>query len=279
MGSLALLLSTWLAAGPATVTLAAAAPAPAGFDGVVLTQVNALFGSENLPQASGTSVQSGATITVSAQQLLIYDEKLADLEAGRLPAGPASRECKSGCQQLLWVALRRMWLQALEEAQRFSLEVPGRVCLAVEASVPAETLVELAYAAAETRPGQPPSFSLLVNGGNAGLRARDFLLLPPGGLRVAPGDGALGLRVVLGAEASFRIDAVDPRFARTVTGTGWSELRRELAAIKKRYPNKATLIFDVGADASVADLVAAMVAAQKAFPRVVLAAGQPLRWG
>ena len=250
-----------------------------GFDTVLLTQINAIFGSESLPVANGSAVQPGIYVTASKQQLLIFDEKVLDLQDGALPPGPASRECKSGCQASLWAAFRKVWLRSLEEAQLYSLEIPLRVLIAAQASLPAKTLVELAYAAAETRPGAPPFFSLLVNGGNAGLRARSFYLLPPGGLRVAPGDRALGLRVSLGAGESYVIDAAHPRFSPTIEGSGWPELAKQLTGIKKRYPNKGAIILDVGEDATVGDVVMAMVAAQEHFPTVVLTHGLPVKWG
>lgn len=250
-----------------------------GFDAVLLMQINALFGSENLPIANGGTVEPGVYVTISPQQALIFDEKILDLQAGVVPPGPASRECKSGCKSSLWSPFRRMWLQALEEAQTFALEVPARVLFAAEASVPAKTVIELAYAAAETRPSGPPSFALLINGSNAGLRARPFFLLPPGGMRVAPGDSTLGLRVTLGAGESFTISAADPRFAPNIEGVGWKELSAQLVAVKKRYPNKGAMVIDVGDSATVGDVVMAMVAAQKQFGTVVLTNGVPIKWG
>lgn len=250
-----------------------------GFDTILLTQINAIFGSENLPVANGGPVEPGIYVTVSPQQLLIFDTKVGDLADGQVPASPASRECKSGCKASLWSPFRRVWLRCLEEAQTYVLEIPVRVLFAVEASVPAKTLVELAYAAGETRPGGPPNFSLLVNGNNAGLRARTFHLLPPGGLRVSPGDNVLGLRVTLGADESFTISAAHPRFATNIQGTGWKLLAGELARIKKSYPNKEAIIIDVGDQATVGDVVMTMVAAQQHFPEVVLTDGLPVKWG
>lgn len=250
-----------------------------GFDTVLLTQINAIFGSEFLPVANGGPVEPGIYVTVSPQQLLIFDTKVGDLQAGVVPPGPASRECQSGCKASLWSAFRTVWLRSLEEAQTFVLEVPTRVLFAVEASVPGKTLVELAYAAGETRPGAPPNFALLVNGSNAGLRARNFHVLPPGGIRVSPGDNALGLRVTLGAGESFTISAAHPRFAPNIEGTGWKALATELARVKKSHPNKGTIIIDVGDDATVGDVVMAMVAAQKHFPDAVLTNGLPVKWG
>ncbi len=251
-----------------------------GLDAVILTQINGLFGSELLPVANGGPVEAGLYAIVSAQQLLIFDQKISDLEGGVLPAGPASRECKSGCRDMLWDGFRNGWLQLTEETQTFSVELPTRVMIAAEASVPAYTVVEIAYAAAETRlGGLTPDLSLLINGGNSGLRTRPFYLLPPGGLRVSPGDNVLGLRVTLGANESFAIDAAHPRFAPEVSGTGWKQLAAELAKIKKTWPNKGVLIIDVGKDASIGDVVNTMLAGQKHFENFVLTEGLPVRWG
>jgi hypothetical protein len=250
-----------------------------GFDTILLTQINALFGSENLPMANGGPIEPGIYVSVSAQQALIFDDKLIDLQAGVVPPGPASRECKSGCKSSLWSPFRKMWLLALEEALAYTLEVPTRVLFAAEASVPAKTLIELAYAAAETRPSGPPSFALLVNGSNAGLRSRTFYLLPPGGLRVAPGDNALALRVKLGAGEAFTISAADPRFSPNIDGVGWKELAARLVAVQKQYPNKESVIIDVGDDATIGDVVMTMVAAQQQFGTVMLTSGIAVKWG
>lgn len=251
-----------------------------GLDTVILSQINSLFGSELLPLANGGAVEPGVYAIVSPQQLLIFDQKISDLEGGTLPAGPASRECKSGCQVVLWNGFRNAWLQLIEEAQSYAIEIPTRVMIAAEASVPAHTVIEVAYAAAETRPGGiSPNLSLLINGGNAGLRTRPFYLLPPGGMRVSPGDSVLGLRVTLGAGESFTITAAHPRFSPEVSGTGWKALATELAKIKKAWPNKGAVILDVGKDASVGDVVNAMLAAQKHFDEFVLTDGLPVRWG
>lgn len=251
----------------------------AGLDTVILTQINATFGSEKLPLGNGAAVESGMYVVVSPQALTIYDQPLSELQGGVLPDSPASRECKSGCSELLWKGFRNAWLQLDEESSHFGVEVPGRVMIGAEASVPAHTVVEVAYAAAETRPGALPTLSLLINGGNAGLRTRPFYLLPPGGLRVSPGDNVLALRVALGSNEAFSISAAHPRFAPEVSGTGWKQLSTELAKIKKAWPNKGVVILDVGTDASVGDVVNAMLAAQKHFDEFVLSEGAKVRWG
>lgn len=292
MHSLTLSLIAALTLGPSLdlLTTRAQAPAPAptavqevevltGLDAVILTQINATFGSEKLPLGNGAAVESGMYMLVSPTSLTVFDQPLAELQGGLLPEGPASRECKSGCRELVWNGFRNAWLQLDEESAYFDVEVPGRVMIGAEASVPAHTIVELAYAAAETRPNALPTLALLINGGNAGLRTRPFYLLPPGGLRVSPGDNALALRVKLGASETFTIDAAHPRFAPEVSGTGWKQLAAELAKIKKAWPNKGALILDVGRDASIGDVVNAMLAAQKHFDEFVLTEGLPVRWG
>src|SRR5690606_22529835 len=60
-----------------------------GFDTILLTQINAIFGSENLPVANGGPVEPGIYVTVSPQQLLIFDAKVGDLQDGVVPPGPA----------------------------------------------------------------------------------------------------------------------------------------------------------------------------------------------
>lgn len=250
-----------------------------GFDSLLLTQINVLFGSENLPIANGIAPQPGMYLTLTSDQVLVFDQKIIDLQDSVVPPGPASRECKSGCKASLWSPLRRFWLQALEESQTYSLGMPSRVLFGAEASVEARTLIEVAYAAAETRPAQPPSMHLLVNGNNAGLRSRPFYLLPPGGLRVSPGENALALRVTLSAGETWRLSAAHPRFSPSVEGMGWQELAKQLLVVKKKYPNKGAIVIDVGDDVTVGDVVNAMIASQKPFPVVVLTAGGPVKWG
>lgn len=250
-----------------------------GFDSLLLTQINVLFGSENLPIANGTAPEPGMYLTLTPDQVLVFDQKILDLQGSVVPPGPASRECKSGCKASLWSPLRRFWLRALEESQTYALSMPSRVLFGAEASVEARTLIEVAYAAAETRPAQPPSLHLLVNGNNAGLRARPFYLLPPGGLRVSPGENALALRVTLSAGETWRLSAAHPRFSPSVEGMGWSELAKQLLVVKKQYPNKGAIVIDVGDDVTVGDVVNVMIASQKPFPVVVLTAGGPVKWG
>ena len=250
-----------------------------GFDSLLLTQINVLFGSENLPIANGTAPEPGMYLTLTSDQVLVFDQKIIDLQGSVVPPGPASRECQSGCKASLWSPLRRFWLQALEESQTYSLSMPSRVLFGAEASVEARTLIEVAYAAAETRPAQPPSMHLLVNGNNSGLRARPFYLLPPGGLRVSPGENALALRVTLTANETWRLSAAHPRFSPSVEGMGWQELAKQLLVIKKKYPNKGAIVIDVGDDVTVGDVVNAMIASQKPFPVAVLTAGGPVKWG
>src|SRR5690606_31597905 len=69
-----------------------------GFDTILLTQINAIFGSENLPVANGGPVEPGIYVTVSPRQLLIFDSKAGDMQDGLVAPGPVSRECMSGCK-------------------------------------------------------------------------------------------------------------------------------------------------------------------------------------
>jgi hypothetical protein len=123
-----------------------------------------------------------------------------------------------------------------------------------------------------------PNLSLVVNGGQAGVRTRPFALLPPGGLRMAPGQRALGLTVEVQGGARYRVSAADPGFARTLDADG-ATIGATLADIKKHHPGKQTIVIQVGDTATVGDVVALMALAQGTFPRVVLAAGQRISIG
>ena len=135
------------------------------------------------------------------------------------------------------------------------------------------TLVEVAYAAAETRPVQPPYIYLLLNGGRAGLRAQPVYLVPPEGLTLERRLAVLGLTVRT-TGGRYTVTAADPRFGRQVVATEISHLVAILQDIKKRFPAKETLILQPEQTATVKELVEIISAVREEFPRIVLSGGQ-----
>ena len=249
-----------------------------GFSTVLVNQVNAVLGSENLPSAMGLPVEPGLYVTLAPTRTMIFDKVAATVQGGHYADQTRAAECQSGCARSIFDAFYFNWRSLAEESAAIGIDIPTRVLFAADQTLPAKHLIETAYAAAETRPGAVPYMSLVVNGGQAGVRARPFSVVPPKGLIVPAGQRVLGLTIHVEAGARYRITAADPRFARTLDADA-ATLLPTLKDIKKRYPSKETIIIDAGDTATVGDVVALMVAAQEAFPKAVLSAGAPVRVG
>ena len=265
-----------------------------GFKTVVLSQINASLGSENLPLAIGLPVEPGVYVTVTPERTLIFDRVVAtvknsqyvDDSAGAYDAGKfgddrIGKECASGCSRSIFDAFYFSWLSLTQESQAIGTDVPNRVLFAVHSQLPAALLVNTAYGASESRPLQPPSLHLLLNGGAAaGLRSRPFYLLPPRGILVPPGQRILALTVKFKDDGTFVVSAADPRFGRTLKYSSPQELVAALSDVHRRkYPGKEVLILDVAESGTVEDVVNLMVAVQEMFPKVVLSNGQRVRIG
>ncbi|MCA9710877.1 MAG: hypothetical protein KDK70_33855, partial [Myxococcales bacterium] len=177
-----------------------------GFSTVVVNHVNEVLGTENLPVASGGGLEPGVLVTVGLDQVQIFDRRVAALQGGQLVDTTIAAECESGCPAVLYDAFARSWLEAAVESTAFAVEIPQRVLLAVHRELPARTLLQAAYAASETRPGQPPQLALLVNDTRGSLRAQPFFLVPPRGLVMRQGSAALGLTVEV-SPGVYRVSA------------------------------------------------------------------------
>jgi hypothetical protein len=245
-----------------------------GFETVLVNQINTDVGSTRLPTAMGYPVEPGVYATLGMNVASIYDRQVATLNGGTLANTVAAKNCRSGCSAVFYGAFRRAWMELREEADGLQLDVPTRLMFAADSQLPAATLVDASYAASEARPMQPPALYLLLNSGKAGLRARPYYLMPPGGLRSEAGDRLLGLRVRIEMGGRFQMSAIDPRFPRNTSGTGPEELKAVFKDIKKRYPGKETIIIDAGPGTNVGDIVSVMAIAAEPFPNVVLAASK-----
>lgn len=245
-----------------------------GFSTVVVNQVNNAMGTERLPSAGGLPVEPGVYVTLSLTEGYIFDRSFTTYQNGMLQSATFAEECRSKCSKVSFDAFHFNWRRLASEASVMGIGLPSRVLMAADANLPATTLLDTAYAASETRPQQVPAMQLLVNGGKAGIRSRPFFLVPPTGMRVPPGQRILGLKVELVGNDTYRITAADPRFGRTLEATGQKQLKAMLRDIKKRYPNKESMILQPGPSSTVGDLVMVMQIAQDTFPRPVLSAGQ-----
>jgi len=244
-----------------------------GFKTVLISHINAVLGSEHLPSAMGLPVEPGVFVTVTKERVQVFDRNVATLQGGRLMDRTAAAACKSGCPALFFNAFAQSWEKLSFEATGLALEIPTRVLLAADAELPALTLVEVAYAAAETRPVQPPYIYLLLNGGRAGVRAQPVYLVPPEGLTLEHSLAVLGLTVRT-TGGRYTVTAADPRFGRQVVATELEHLVAILQDIKKRFPGKETLILQPEQTATVKELVEIISAVREQFPRIVLSGGQ-----
>lgn len=247
-----------------------------GFTTVVVNHVNDAMGTEQLPVADGGGVEPGVFVTVTLDELQIFDRGVAPLQQGRLVDTTIAAECHSGCPAAFFDAFQRSWLESAVESTAFAVEIPSRVLLAVHRDLPASTLLQVAYAAAETRPVQPPQLALLVNNPRGSLRAKTFFLVPPRGLELRQGSAALGLTIRVGA-GKVHVSATDPRFAREHEIANPAQLQTLLREVKKRYPGKETVIVVPEEGTTVGDLMQVVNAVGSAFPRLVLGGGQEIR--
>lgn len=247
-----------------------------GFVTVVVNHVNDVLGTELLPVGDGGGVELGVFVTATMEEIQIFDHSAAKLSQGRVTDPTVAAECESGCPAVFYDGFQRAWLEAAVESTTFAVEIPLRVVLAVHRDLPAETLLQVAYAAAETRPVQPPQLALLVNNTRGTMRSKPFFLLPPKGLELRQGSAALGLTIEV-TPVGYRVSAEDRRYARDDTVNSPAQLSSLAKQVKKRYPSKETVILVPKDGVTVTDMMTAVAAVQESFPRIVLSAGQPVR--
>lgn len=263
-----------------------------GFNTVLLTHVNAVLGSENLPLGVGLPLEPGVFVTITPERITVFDKNVATVANGRvvdpeegryqnpgLAERGIGRECKSACSRALFDGFHAQWRKFAAESDAIGTDVPTRVLLAAHAQLPARLLVDTAYAISETRPQQPPYLSIVVNGADAGVRSRPFALLPPQGISVSASQRPLGLRITMSPDGKYRVTAADPRFGRALEYATLPETVAALRDIKKRFPSKDVLIVDVVQSGTVSDVINLMMAVQEDFTKVVLCNGQRVRVG
>jgi hypothetical protein len=247
-----------------------------GFVPVVIHHVNQVMGTEHLPAGRGQPVLPGVFVTLAPDRMQIYDRDAVPLQAGRVVDAAVSSECLSRCPAAFHEAFHAQWLELAVEAVTFNIGIPTRVLFAAHSDLPMKTFLQAAYAAAETRPIQPPALSLLINSQARGLQAIEFHLLPPQGLEVRRGAGAaLGMTIAFG-EGHYEVSANDPDYVAPRQLNDVKALRSITRSLKKRYPGKLTVVLVPGETVSVRELVDLITVLREDFPRVVLSQGQPL---
>ena len=261
----------------------AMAPAPTqgfeelrGFSTVVINHINAVLGTENLPSGVGVPMEPGMLVTMTGDRMQVFDHDVVGLQGGVLTDTTVAEECRSKCPAAFFDAFQQAWVEHAVEASTFGVEIPTRVLFAVNHQTPAVTLVQAAYAAAETRPVNPPALSVLVNSEKAGLRAAPFFLLPPTGLEMRPGSAALGLTIFL-EPGSYTVTAADTRYASERRATDLTKLAQLAKETKRRYPGKETVILEPRGNLTVGELMRVATTLAPLFPRVVLSGGQRVR--
>ncbi|MGH1341393.1 MAG: hypothetical protein ACRBN8_07580 [Nannocystales bacterium] len=243
------------------------------FSNVVVNHINGSIGTEALPQGSGLAVDPGVFVTIGRNKLQVFDREVAVLQDGLVTDGTVAQECKSGCPAVLFDAFQYEWLKMAVESSYLDIDIATRVAFAAATDVPAQTLLMSAYAAAETRPGAVPTVSILVNMAGRGLRAQPVFLLPPEGLKLQQGSAALGLTIEFDAE-TFIVSGSDATLGRGKRGKSLADVRRILAAVKKRFPGKESIILVPRAGVSVGQLMMLVQTIRTSYPRIVLSLGQ-----
>ena len=213
-------------------------------------------------------------VTMTLDRLYVFDQQKMKLRNGRVADRTVAPECRSRCPATLYDAFQYEWLKLAVEGAGLAVDIPVNVHLAAHNRLPARTLIEAAYAVSETRPAVPPTLSILVNAPGRGLRALPIYLIPPEGLELQQGSAALGLTIEFG-QGIYKVNASDPGFARESRVKRLSQLRLALIQLKKRYPNKQTVILIPDDTVSVGQLLQLIgVAVSADFTRIVLSQGQ-----
>lgn len=246
-----------------------------GFDAIVINHINAVMGSENLPSAMGLPVEPGVYVVVSNDRVTVFDEDVAAVSGGVITdASEVAPESRTNAPRSVFDGMYGVWRRLVDEARIAALELPTRVLLAGDATLPAKTVISVGYAAVETRPTATPNVYMLVNGGRAGLRARPVFLMPPEGLLLPPGQRPLGLQVMLLGQGQYRVKTASNSLKSDIEVTSADGLRKVLEDIKKRNPSKDAAVLDVSEGGTLGDLLNVIMLAQESFPKVVVSSGQ-----
>ena len=248
-----------------------------GFKGVVVKQINKIFGTDRLPAANGFPVEPGVYLTLGANQLTIFDRVGAAVTGGSPTDTTVAAECQSGCSRSFFDPMRVTWLDMIKEGAAIGDEAPNRVLIAGDAAIPARSFVDLAYAAAESKPGNVPSMYILLNAGPGGLRARNFFLVPPGGLVLSSATNALGLRVRVKGGGQYEVSSASRGAVPKKSIQGKEALAAYLTKLDRQFPSKDAVVLEVGTGASLGDLVQVMVVTEDRFPIPILSMGDQLR--
>ncbi len=267
----------WLlsAGTPSTSVVPEASSGGKSYAALVVNVINQAFGVEHLSVGHGNPVTPALVWEIGPDKALLFDEPMAHLQDGRVADETIAPECRSGCPAVLYDAMQRVWLRLAIESAQYAAQMPTHVAFAVHRDVPAQTVLQAAYASGETRPGAVPRFSLVTSSSRRGLVEQPFFMVPPGGLDFAQG-GALALTLKI-SSSMFVLTSTDtgPGRRQSVATTG--ALVVALKRVRKLYPGKDTVIVVPGRLVSTERLVEAMAVLQPIFGNVVLSNGDDVQ--
>lgn len=244
-----------------------------GFTSVVINHLNRTLGTENLPSANGGPVDPGVFVTLTMNGMQIYDFDVVPLQNGVIPDATPAPECASGCPAAFFDLFQYHWLKMAVESATMGVEIPTIVAFGADPNLPVQTLLQVAYAAAETRPVAPPTLSLFVNSPRQGLRAIPLFLIPPRGLELRQGSAALAFTIEAGPDG-FLMSASAPDFTTPRRARDLRNVETFARAVKKKFPGKETVIIEPKGGITVGELVRLITLLREDFPRVILSAGQ-----
>jgi hypothetical protein len=262
--------------GPGTVVDGDGFEQLQGFSGILTAHIGRVMGVDKLPAAMGAPLEPGLFVTVTPERVMSFDTNVASLSAGRVTDAAVAAECRSGCPAVLYDGFLAAWLDMAVESSALGTDMAGRVVFAAHADVPAKTLLQVAYATAETRPSAPPVLALALNGGQAGVRVQPFSLIPPGGMDLPASTAALGLTVEADA-GRYKVKAASAQFNRELEAADARGVAAIVDDIKRKFPSKEALVIAVGESITVGELVSLIVAVRGRYSRIVLNLGQPLQ--
>lgn len=249
-------------------------PTETSYATMIANHVNQAFGTEHLVGSGGEPLTPGLFLVLGRDRLDIYDKPAFLVRLGWPVDDHDDPACQSGCSSAFYRRLQRVWMELAVDAASFASDVPGHVQIVAHEDVYARAAIELAYAAAETRPIAPPYLTLVVNAAGRGLRGQDVFLVPPKGLS-RPGSAALGLTVTF-VDAGYRVTGADRSLDEPPIVNGLDQLKQLVWAVKRRHPGKNAVIVVPDDDATIRDLLEVIVELRPMFGHVVLSLGQKL---
>jgi len=248
----------------------------AGFSTTVASHVERSVGVGNLPGGQGSEVVPGVFITLGLDHLDVFDHEALPLSQGRVADATPSPACRSGCARVLFETMEWEWLRLAVEGATLGVDIPVAVHFAAHRDVPAATLLQAAYAAAESRPVTPPNLSIVTSSAGRGLRSQAFFLLPPEGLLLQQGSAALALTIQV-TDGKLRLSGSDSNLGPHAQASNLGQLRALLVALKKRHAGKDTVVIDPGDAMTTGELIELIAQVKPHFSRIVLSRGQTIR--